>query len=135
MGANYSAYPLKFFDRDNGISWLRSCGLELPTPLPFSRDPSPDELRTVLDHLAACRVEYRVGDDGFDAEVRNSADESDWAVIWVNFRDSPKDRPLESIFFHRGTNEMVFRIVRELAKVCGPFVVAISQEEWHLVTQ
>jgi len=56
-------------------------------------------------------------------------------VIWVNFRDSPKDRPLESIFFRRGTNEMVFRIVRELAKVCGPFVVAISQEEWHLVTQ
>ncbi len=135
MGANHSAYPLKFFERDDGFSWLRSCGIELPSPLPPSRDPTPDELRAVLDHLVGCRVEYTVAEDEFDADVSNTADESDGAVIWVNYKGGPKDQPLEHIFFHRGSKEMVLRIVGGLARLCGPFAVAFNQEEWHLVTE
>jgi hypothetical protein len=84
LGANHSAYPLRFFDRDSGIAWLRSSGLEIPTPLPLSRDPTQDELRMVLDNLPGCRVEYRMGEGGFDADICNSAVATDWAVICVD---------------------------------------------------
>ena len=89
----------------------------------------------MLDHLARCRVEYRVAEDEFDADVFNTADESNGAVIWVNYKGAPKVQPLEHIFFHRGSKEMILRIVGGLARLCGPFAVAFNQEDWHLVTE
>ncbi len=89
----------------------------------------------VLDNLSGCRVEYRMREDGFDADIYNSSVETDWAVIWVNYARQPKDQPLDSVWFHRGSEEMVFRIVRGLAKICGPFAVALNQEDWHLVAE
>jgi len=78
----------------------------------------------VLDNLPDCRAEYRISDDGFDADVYNAESESEWAVIWVNYARQPKDQPLDRVWFHRGSEEMVFRIVAGLAKICGPFAVA-----------
>src|SRR5690348_3319251 len=112
LGTNHSAYPLKFFDREGGTDVLRQCGVDIPSPLPPSRDPTPDELRSVLHQMTGCRVDYRIREDGFDIDVSDLKDESDCATIWVKYADRDrKDQPLDSLFFHHSRHEMVFRIV------------------------
>jgi hypothetical protein len=56
-------------------------------------------------------------------------------VIWIQDYTGPgsEDRPCQ-LHFHRGSETLVIRIVQELARLCGPFIVMLNNETPRLVS-
>jgi hypothetical protein len=91
--------------------------------------------RRFLRSLGGYHIEYDATVHSLDVTISNSMDAQDWAVIWVeNYAGlASEDKPLP-LSFDRGNKPLVLRIMSEIAKVCGPFLVVFNFDDPRLVT-
>ena len=141
MGASHTVIPIKSIPRDEDtIAYFRDQGIDLPLPLPNAREPTPNDVRAVIGDLVDYEVTYTVTTHSVQIDIvnralaRSAVDHSnpaggDWAVIWMRDYQGPRsdDLPCE-IYFHRGSQEIVERVVGGLARRCGPFIVMLNNE-------
>jgi hypothetical protein len=96
-----------------------------PTSSTSSRNPSPLELRAVLDDLSDYRIEYIVSQDNWQALVEATTGlrlfRPNTLVCVVDFQG---DEAMPHIFyFEKGDPKLNIYIVERLSRVCGPFYV------------
>ena len=136
MGASHAVISLGELSRSTfDGECFRSAGITWPEGVEGARNPTPRELRRVLRGLGGYHIEYDATGHSLDVTISNSMDAQDWAVIWVeNYAgEASEDTPL-SFSFHRGNEPLVLRVMSDLAKVCGPFVVVFNFDDPRLVT-
>jgi hypothetical protein len=123
MGVNYSVVPYNsLFTAEETVKWLREYEMDLPQNAPYGRDPTPSEVRKVLDGLQDCHVDYVVNSAIWSAEIRCADDHTSINVLFSGNEDVPFDLSF------RGGDEIVIHILRELAKVCGTFLLLTNGE-------
>ena len=136
MGASHAVISLGDLSHSSfDDEYFRRVGITWPEGLRGARNPTPRELRSVLRGLGGYRIEYDATGHSLDVTISNSMDAQDWAVIWVeNYAGlASEDKPLP-LSFHRGNEPLVLRIMSEIAKVCGPFLVVFNFDDPRLVT-
>jgi hypothetical protein len=107
------------------VDCLESFDMVPPTPSTSSRNPSPLELRTVLDELSGYRIEYFVSQGNWQALVEATTGlrlfRPNTLVCVVDFQG---DETMPCIFyFEKGDPKLNIHIVEHLSRVCGPFYV------------
>lgn len=148
MGESHTVIPIRSIPRDERtIGYFRDQGFELPDPPSTAREPTPNDVRAVVNELADYEVTYAERGDSLYIDMVNRAiacspgnqgrrGGGDWAVIWIrNYHGSmSEDLPCE-LYFHRASKELVERVVGGLAKRCGPFIVMINNESPLFITE
>lgn len=136
MGASHAVISLADVSPSNfDDQYFRDAGISWPDGAQGARNPTPRDLRTVLRRLGGYSIEYSLTGHSLDVTVSSTTDAQDWAVIWIEgyTGEVSEDTPL-SLSFHRGNVPLVLRIVTDLARICGPFLVMLNFEEPRLVT-
>ena len=136
MGASHAVISLGDLGRSSfDDEYLRTAGITCPGGLRGARNPTLPELRRVLRSLGGYHIEYDATGHSLDITISNSMDAQDWAVIWVeNYAGlASEDKPLP-LSFHRGNEPLVLRIMSDIAKVCGRFLVVFKFDDPRLVT-
>jgi len=128
MGVSHTVLTL--LDDPAFVPWLEVYGVVLPQPWPAHRNPSPAEIRAVLDPQPAYRVEYSIGPGLWDAWI-STADQQRTA-IWVRNFSGDEDAPHE-FFFHKGSETLNIQILEQLAPVCGPLVLVSDAQGLPMV--
>lgn len=103
--------------------WLESLGIETPPFTLQSRNPTPAEIRRVLDSLAGYRAEYRISERLWDADVSSvEPNNHSRACIWVQNFNGDENEPHE-FCFHKGWIELNLLITQRLSEICEPLLV------------
>ena len=96
-----------------------------PPPSNPSRNPSPQELRTVLDELPGYNTDYLVSPGNWQASVEATAGlplfRSETLISIVDFRGD-ETRP-HLFYFDNGNPKLNVLIVERLSRLCGPLFV------------
>lgn len=129
MGVSYITFPLaKVIDDPKGLSWLEDEGILLPTPLAPSHDATLGEILLALDQLTGYSTQATYHAKGCDITVINQSEPKTGyeAVLWLT--PIEKDQNLVSkeaadIYFHRGKQEVLVKIVQALVPLCGPYIL------------
>ena len=110
-------YPL-------AVQGLRSFGMAPPPPSDPSRNPSPQELRAVLDELAGYSTSYSLSPGNWQASVEATAGfrlfrrETLISVVGYSV-----DEAAPHLFYFEGDARLNILIVERLSRLCGPLFV------------
>ena len=135
MGVGYTIISLADLPPDaRGDSFFTDAGITFPTAPVAARRPAPRDVRAAVARLSDCVASCRATPTSLDIDVTCPATGA-WAAIWIQDYAGPskEDQPC-SLYVQKGWEDLVMRIVGELASVCGPFVVVINGEEPRLVS-
>jgi len=103
---------------------LRSFGMAPPPPSGPSRNPSPQELRTVLDELAGYRTSYSVGPGNWQASVDAIAGFPLFRrETLISVVDYSGQETVPHLFYFEGDPRLNILIVERLSRLCGPLFV------------
>jgi hypothetical protein len=108
-----------------------------PSPSKPGRNPTPRELRTVLDELSGYTVDYRIGPGNWQADVEaNTGFRLFRSTALVNVIDFQGDEASPHLFcFEKGDLRLNILIVERLSRLCGSlFVVPDTGAQPLLVT-
>lgn len=122
MGVSYTVVPIgAHLDIP---TWLKALGIETPPSFTVqSRNPTPAEIRSVLEGLPSYRVEYSVGERRWDADIRSTEPSNQsWACVWVHKFNGDENEPHE-FSFHKGWIELNLLIAQKLSEVSGALLV------------
>jgi hypothetical protein len=96
-----------------------------PASSTSNRNPSPQELRTVLDDLSGYRIEYIVSPENWQALVEATTGlrlfRPNTLVCVVDFQGNETTPHI--FYFEKGDPKLNIHIVERLSRVCGPFYV------------
>ena len=117
MGADYAVGPLD----ESTKCWLREEGFAVPEAR--GRWPTPNEVRSALESFAGYTVTYATSTGGWDAEIVESerGHNGHMANVWVTEITDP-DAPAR-INLHKPSLELSLRILEQLSRCCGPFLL------------
>jgi hypothetical protein len=107
------------------VECLRYYDMTPPSPSKPSRNPSPQELRAVLDELSGYTTDYLVSPGNWQASVDAITGlpffRSGTVVSVVDFQG---DETMPHIFyFEKGDPKLNILIVERLSRLCGPLFV------------
>lgn len=135
MGISYYVISLGGLE-DDARRWFETdVGLEVPLGCDEGRDPTLSEVRAVLTSLTDYIVDCFRSDSSIDFLIDHKS-EPEGAVIWIT-KPPPigqDDLPV-SLFFHRGSEQTVILIMRNLARICGPFLVALNGDNFKIIIE
>ena len=119
MAASYTVLPLD----DDARQWLSKKRIEVRDEWAPGRYPTLAELRTALDGLPGCQVEYKISPGTWQATV--SRQDGSWASLVVLDYDpvSHSEGKPQRFYFEKGSEDLIHTIVRSLAEPCGSLVV------------
>lgn len=126
MGVAYNVISVAVVDRyPFAVKCLRHYDMVSPVLSKPGRNPTPQELRTVLDELAGYTTAYFVSPGNWQASVEASTGlrpfRSSTLVNVVNFLG---DETIPHLFyFEKGDVKLNILIVERLSRLCGPFYV------------
>ena len=101
--------------------WLALAGVSLPEELPPGCDPTPAEMRSMLENMPGLRVACRVTETTWQASVTSRKDVS-WSSL--RFRDYTGNLDERQKFcFEAGWDELILLIAVRMAGRCGPLVL------------
>jgi hypothetical protein len=107
------------------VDCLESFDMVLPTPSPSSRDPSPQELRAVLDKMPDYRIEYFVTQENWQALVEATTGirlfRPNSLICVVDFRGD--ETVPHTFYFEKGDPKLNIHIVERLSRICGPLYI------------
>jgi hypothetical protein len=113
MGILYHAHALD----DQIVGWLSQLGVPIP-PGATSRNPTPREVRTVLDGLANCTVRYElIHGDYWSAWVQHRDNECVRTLVHITHVGGDDDQ--RPVWFEKGDPELIITIVEALTHRCG----------------
>lgn len=126
MGATY--YVISISNADQypwAANTLQHHGMIPPTHSESSRNPTPQELREVLDSLSGYRVEYLVSQNNWQALVEAKKGfpllRSTTLVDVVDFQGNESIPRI--ISFEKGDLVLNILIVERLSRICGTLLV------------
>ena len=124
MGVQYDVIPLGYVHDDYDLTWLEEFGISLPEGVPPSRFPTPREIRGILDQLEGYRTIYTVDLYAWAADIAERAgpEHGHWTTLYVQGFEGDEDQP-HPLFFAKGSEELIIRIVEQLAQICGPLII------------
>jgi hypothetical protein len=107
------------------VECLRFCEIVPPSASEPGRNPSPQELRAVLDDLPGYKTDYLVSPGNWQASVGATTGlrlfRSETLISVVDFRG---DETLPHLFyFDKGDLRLNILIVERLSRLCGPLFV------------
>jgi hypothetical protein len=107
------------------VECLRSYNIVPPSPSSPCTNPSPQQVRTVLDELPGYTIDYFVSPGNWQASVEATAGlplfRSGTLVSIVDFQGD-ETRP-HLFYFEGGDAKLNIRIVERLSRRCGPLFV------------
>jgi hypothetical protein len=121
MGVLYTVVPL-----DEPIAgYIRDLGGVAPSFDAPSREPTPQELRTVCRSLTDLKVTmYSPPGHAWQIMIEGLRDPDNEPWTLLNVRDFNGDETVpHSIWFEKGWPSLILRIVGSLAAYCGPLVI------------
>lgn len=118
---------------EDNLAWLTGLGFVLPTRWKGNRNPTPRELRQIVEFLPDTVTHNIYVDDG-NKLGWCIEDTSDGTILHVQdyCRDGAEDVP-HFVYFYRGSPELVVKIMERIAQFCGPFFVGESGGEIIIV--
>jgi hypothetical protein len=138
VGATYYVVSVSMADQ---YPWaadsLRRYNMGPPSPSEVGRNPTPRELRTVLDELSGYTVDYLVGPGNWQADVDAKTGLRPFrSTTLVSVIDFQGEETTPHLFcFEKGDLTLNILIVERLSRLCGPlFVVPDTGARPLLVT-
>jgi hypothetical protein len=124
MGVLYLVTPLVQFAEQANKPWLDAIGFTVPANAPTGRNPTAKEVRAVLESLSGYAITYHIDEWTWVANVVNVAkpDGPDWTTVHLSRFEGNESEPT-SVFFAKGSEELIVKIVEQLSQFCGPLVV------------
>src|SRR5262245_58999485 len=123
MGVYYLVEPYDDEERE----WLEAEVAMLPKGKQRSRNPTPSEIRQVLDALDGFKTEYNVSAKKkiWQAMVQGTKgpDKKRWAALEIEKWGGTEERRYK-LSFEKGDPEVVVRILHGLSAHTGPLLVA-----------
>jgi hypothetical protein len=119
MGASYFAIP---FSDSAAQAVFEQKGAALPDGWERSRNPSPNELRRVLESLPGWRSDIHPGPGRWQASVEDPSDPHAYGAL-IDVRDYRGDADSPHGFvFSRADPELAMQITERLTHTCGPLL-------------
>jgi hypothetical protein len=132
MGVLYTVLPLD----DELARYLRGQGADVPPYQMTTRNPTLLEVRAVCDRLEGFCTRYFVPTDGKDwqATIEGAAnpEQEPWTQLQVSNFTGREDDP-QSIWFEKGWESLILRVLHGLAGPCGPLVLIPDTGELPMV--
>ena len=124
MGVLYFVTPLDQLAAKVSKSWLNAIGFTVPPVISPSRNPTAREVRAVLEALDGYVITYYIDEWTWVADVVNSTkpDGPDWTIVHLSHFEGDENQPAP-MFFEKGSEELIVRIVEQLSQLCGPLVL------------
>jgi hypothetical protein len=119
MGILWTVWPLD----DEMCSWLDE--QEVPYPRTPSRFPTGTEIKAVISGLTEHSV--KVNDNGLHASwqalitQKDNGVDPEWAVLIIS--EFSGDNLPQQLYFEKGHENLIVKILRRLAASCGPLVL------------
>ncbi|KAA3647888.1 MAG: hypothetical protein DWQ07_02560 [Chloroflexi bacterium] len=123
MGFSFVVVPVS---KDPGfLEWIEDWGLSLPYYERESRNPTPNEVRKVLNKLDGITENFRVDDKTWGAYIEDSNGQR---MAYINCDDFQGDENEPSRLSFDGDSNALFclRVVQQLTNVCGPLAMVIT---------
>ena len=123
MGFSFVVVPVS---KDRGfLEWMDMWGISLPTLGMESRNPTPYEVRKVLNNLDGITENFRVDDETWGAYIEDSNGQR---MANIHCDDFQGDENEPSGLSFDGDSNALFclRVVQQLTKVCGPLCMVIT---------
>lgn len=130
MSVSWVVIPLdrEFMSNSEAMEWLNDYGINLSASVEFSRHPTPNEIRQVLDSLPGYEIHYFKNQRQWTASISSNAfsnQNSLFAELNIcNFHNEAgeEDKPHE-IYFRKSDLEFIILVVEELSHFCGSFII------------
>ena len=124
MGTSWTVWPLS----EEMANWLDDTGT--PYPSAPSRFPTGKEIKAVLGDLHD--FDIRINDNGigrtWQAHVTSKAggDVGEWTLL--NVLEYTGDDEEQQLYFEKGWESLITRILRDLTARCGPLVLIADSD-------
>jgi hypothetical protein len=137
MSVIYTAIPLAdFYQKGEGIEWLKAYGLDIAPQQPAGRNATPEEIQKALNGQP-CDVNIAINDVHWIADVsekKTFVPKDIFRPRRMTVRGSDysgNDKPISLGF--DGSYELIRLLLRDLANLCGPFVLMSNGEDPELI--
>ncbi len=121
MGVFYWIVPI-----DKKVAdYLRGIGASVPHSENDSRNPTPQELRTICGRMTDVKVDFLASPNHswqIWFEGLNDPGHEPWTLLNIHKFNGNESAP-HSIWFEKGWPSLIVRIVHTLAAICGPLVI------------
>lgn len=119
MGVMWTVWPLD----KNMKDWLDECAVDYPNST--SRFPTGGEIKSAISSLGECNV--KIVDNGIGGPWQASivsgqgGETGEWALL--NITKYTGDEQTQELYFEKGWESLIKRILRTLAEAAGPLVL------------
>lgn len=108
---------------NEALDWLKKKGVAYSASSQSSRYPSLNEIRNVLDDLKDCTTAYTISTQTWQAVISDDKDRWTSLVVLDYHGKEGEDDISHKFYFEKGWPNLMERILKELSRICGPFVL------------